>query len=324
MKRILTLILILVISVEAGAAAGSIEERLAQMLSHHPKADRNGDGTLAEDEAMRFVFELADGRKNRGPAGGFPLMLDAFEKQSFRGFGYRLMPPIELESGKRYPLVVSLHGGGGIGDDNVSQLRWWNGLMSSEEWRRSYPAFVVAPQALPGATWGERTEIRGIKDVYIKDMIPVVFDLIESLRKDFPIDGSRIYVLGSSMGGGGTWSILRARPDFFAAAIPVCAGRPPGDVANLTRIPIWTFHGSADQVVPVENSRRVFERLKSAGGLIKYTELRGVRHNSWIQAFAYEGDDPDRGFVTTVSNDRVDRTSHVWEWLFRQRRGDGP
>ena len=292
------------------------------MLGHHPQADGNVDGRLTEVEAMRYLFELAEGRKNRGPAGGFPRMLDAFEQRSFQGIGYRLMQPIKLEPGEQYPLVVSLHGGGGIGDDNVSQLRWWNGVMSNKEWRRTYPAFVVAPQALPGSTWGERTEVRGIKNIYIKNMIPVVLDLIESLREELPIDGSRIYALGSSMGGSGTWNILRARPGLFAAAIPVCPGRPPDDVTNLTQVPVWTFHGSADQVVSVENSRGIFERLKAAGGSIKYTELRGVRHNSWVQAFTYEGDDPDRGFVTTVSNDRVDRTSRVWEWLFRQRRGD--
>ena len=319
-----SLVLVLVATVAASAATGSVEARLAQMFSHHPEADANGDGRLTEAEAMGYVVELAEARKNRGPAGGFPEMLDAFEQRSFRGFGYRLMPPLELDSGKRYPLVVSLHGGGGIGDDNVSQLRWWNGVMSRAGWRRSYPAFVVAPQAIPGANWGERTEVRGIKNIYIKNMIPVVFDLIESLRTEYPIDESRVYVLGSSMGGSGTWNILRARPEFFAAAIPVCPGRPPDDVTNLTRVPVWTFHGSADQLVPVENSRRVFERLKAAGGSIKYTELRGIRHNSWIQAFAYKGDDPDRGFVTAVSNDRVDRTSQVWEWLFRQRRDDRP
>ena len=53
---------------------------------------------------------------------------------------------------------------------------------------------------------------------------------------------------------------------------------------------------------------------------MKYTELRGVQHNSWVQAFRYQGDDVQQGYVTRYSSDRCDRSQDLWQWLFRQRK----
>ena len=304
------------------ASDPSVSDRLARMQEHHPAADANGDGSLSEQEAMDYVVRVSGRRFNRGPADRSPEMLDAYHERSLEGTKYRIMQPLDPDQGSRYPLIVSLHGGGGVGDDNVSQLRWWNSLMAKESWRRAHPSFVVVPQAVSGGTWGERSQVGDLQHIYIKNMIPVVFDLIEALVEELPIDSSRIYVLGSSMGGSGTWNFLQARPGFFAAAIPVCAGRPPDDITGLAQTPVWAFHGADDPTAPVENSRRMFERIKAVGGSIKYTELRGVKHNSWIQAFTYRGDDAARGFVTKSSGKNVDRSSDVWKWLFRQSRRD--
>ncbi len=315
--------ILVVIAISLGLASpASVSDRLAEMHQNHPKADANGDGRLTEREAMDYVVRVTGRRINRGPVGNSPELLEAFTERVHQGTRYRLLQPLAIEPGKRYPLILSLHGGGGPGDDNLSQLRWWNVLMAKDEWRRAHPSFVLAPQAAPAGSWGERSEVGNLKNLYIKNMIPIAFELIDSLLRELPVDASRIYVLGASGGGTGTWNFVRARPAFFAAAIPVCAGNPPQDAAGLTGTPIWAFHGADDQLAPVENSRRMFEQVGAAGGAIKYTEMRGVKHNSWIQAFTYQGDDSERGFVTNFSGEDIDPTSRVWDWLFRQRRGN--
>jgi hypothetical protein len=48
-------------------------------------------------------------------------------------------------------------------------------------------------------------------------------------------------------------------------------------------------------------------------------ELKNVGHNAERYAFAYEGDDADKGFVTHYSSEKCDKTPNVWDWLFRQR-----
>ena len=47
------------------------------------------------------------------------------------------------------------------------------------------------------------------------------FALIDKVVEENSIDLSRIYIVGHSMGGFGTWNALWNRPDFFAAAIPI-------------------------------------------------------------------------------------------------------
>jgi predicted peptidase len=74
-----------------------------------------------------------------------------YEARTFEGVPYRLLQPIDLAQNpdKKYPLILSLHGAGGKGKDNVKNLRNWNGYLADESLRRKHPCFVVAPQS-PG------------------------------------------------------------------------------------------------------------------------------------------------------------------------------
>jgi predicted peptidase len=304
-------------------ARAEVADQLARMLAAHPEADRNGDGTLTEEEAGRYVLRfIQKKRPNRGTGIGDRSLIDEYEARVYESMPYRLLEPLSIEPDRRYPLILSLHGSGGVGDDNVSNLRFWNGVMARRSWRETYPAFVLVPQRRPGGIWGPKPDDERARDLYLRNDLTTAFELIDEIRREFPIDDSRIYVLGSSGGGIGSWNALRARPNLFAAAIPVCGRWPaePDDLANLAEIPIWCFHGDEDPLVDVEFSRRAFADLTSAGGLMKYTELRGVQHNAWIRAFRYQGDDASRGDVTRRSSDRCDLTPDVWQWLFRQQK----
>ena len=303
------------------AAGADVESELQRMLASHPAADANNDGTLTEHEAADYVFITRQrSRMNRGPGIRDRALLDAYEARSHGAMPYRLMKPLRIDPGERYPLIVSLHGSGGVGDDNLSNLRFWNGVMARPEWRRKHPSFVFVPQRRPGGIWGPKPDVPGTEDLFVRDDLTQAFEIIESLQQEFPIDADRIYALGSSGGGAGTWNIISARPDMFAAAIPVCGRFDPAYAPRLAHLPIWAFHGDADPLVSVEFSRSAFAALREAGGNIKYTELRGVEHSSWIQAFTYVGDDESKGYLTRHGNEKADPTADVWEWLFGRRK----
>lgn len=317
------LLLATILLLGAGSAIhADVAAELNHMLEKFPAADKNQDGVLSEQEALDFtVARVWKRRINGGQGMGDRRLADAYESRSHGPMPYRLLKPVETVPGKRYPLIVSLHGAGGVGDDNLSNLRHWNGRMARPGWRKDHPCYVLVPQAIPGANWGPKPDMPALKDVYVKNILPPVFEVIEQLREEFPIDGRRIYALGASMGGSGTWNILAARPDLFAAAIPVCAGAFPVEHAEkLAAIPLWIFHGHSDRTVSVERSRDAFAALKQVNANVKYTEMLGIGHSAWIQAFNYEGDDEIRGFTTSFSGDRCDRTSKVWDWLFGQHR----
>lgn len=50
-------------------------------------------------------------------------------------FKYRMLQPASLEPGKKYPLVVFLHGAGERGSDNQAQLLYLPELMAQPEQR---------------------------------------------------------------------------------------------------------------------------------------------------------------------------------------------
>ena len=89
------------------------------------------------------------------------------------------------------------------------------------------------------------------------------------------------------MGGMGTFEAVYRAPGLFAAAAPICGG---GDVARydkrVRKVPFWVFHGDADAVVGVKQSRDMVAKLKTLRNKVKYTEYPGVNHNSWDNAFA--------------------------------------
>lgn len=116
-----------------------------------------------------------------------------------------------------------------------------------------------------------------------------VMEMLDNLQKVFSIDPDRRYVTGLSMGGYGSFDLCRHRPDWAAAAAPVCGGADPEDAAKMAHVPFWVFHGGSDPAVPVELSRDMVAALKAAGAEPKYTEYPGVGHDSWKLAYKEPG-----------------------------------
>lgn len=236
-----------------------------------------------------------------------------YEDSSGNRLLYGLYKPDGYGPGKRYPLVVYLHGSGGRGDDNRKQLMggnaWAAGLFSGRELQQDHPSFVLAPQTNSTGGWGgmirpdrdswDRTKT-GVKFAPepANEPIDLLVGLIDSLSEEFSLDRRRFYVTGQSMGGYGTWGIVTRYPDLFAAAAPICGGGDP-DAVERIQAAVWTFHGDADRTVPVQQSRMMIEALEAAGKKPRYTEVPGVGHNSWEKAYS----DPE-----------------LVEWMFAQRR----
>jgi poly(3-hydroxybutyrate) depolymerase len=114
----------------------------------------------------------------------------------------------------------------------------------------------------------------------------LTLEMLAGLKKEFSLDDKRLYVTGLSMGGYGTWDVIARHPKLFAAAAPVCGGGDEATATIIKDIPIWCFHGGADNVVKPERSRNMIAAIKAAGGNPKYTEYPGVGHDSWNKAYS--------------------------------------
>lgn len=206
---------------------------------------------------------------------------------------YRFLTPDNPPAGQSFPLVLFLHGAGERGDDNVSQLRHGVRRFALPESRAAHPAFVLVPQCPAGegrnaGYWlGRHPKARSNGDDADADgdLLAMLLDLMTATINEYRVDPHRIYITGISMGGFATWALMAMKPDLFAAAVPVCGGGDPGWARRIKDIPVWAFHGSKDDVVPVDYTRRMIAASRVAGGEPKYTEYAGVGHDSWTPAY---------------------------------------
>ena len=216
---------------------------------------------------------------------------EKFEARAYKSdwtMPYRLFRP---NAAGRLPLVVYLHGGGGLGTDNEKQIGLGN-IFGTRVWalpenQKEFPCYVVVPQTdrgwvrygPPAAPDSESPVIPGLGDG-----ARVAFELIDALAREFPIDKQRIYVTGQSLGGAGAWHMIAQRHRLFAAAV-ICCGGASLDSAAAVSTPLWNFHGDADDTVPVKISRDRIAALRKAGGHPLSTEYAGVGHNVWQWAY---------------------------------------
>jgi predicted peptidase len=255
---------------------------------------------------MFFAFALAVSLE----IGAMPAE-KAYEEQSVKytgseykneEFKYRLLKPEKIEPGKKYPLVLFLHGAGERGTDNVKQLLYFPAIIAKPEMREKYPCFVIAPQCRSDKRWVEVDWSAKEPSPMIEpsDQMKVVLQILDKVANENPVDRDRVYLTGLSMGGYGSWDLAMRMPERFAAVAPICGGGDEQSASKLAGVPVWAFHGDDDQAVPVDRSRRMIAAIEKAGGHPKYSELKGVGHNSWTPAY----EDP-KGLIP---------------WMFEQKR----
>ena len=236
------------------------------------------------------------------PAGFEERTVSVPEAGQLVAFKYRLLRPAAVEPGRKLPLVLFLHGAGERGSDNERQLKYLPTWLAEEENRRRHPCFVLAPQCRTDHKWVEvdwsgKTSVPQQPEMTV-DMAAAVAALDAVLQAE-PVDPARVYLTGLSMGGYGSWDLAARMPERFAAVIPICGGGDEATAPQLQAVPIWCFHGAADEVVPVTRSRTMVEAVRAAGGRVQYTEYAGVGHDSWTPAY---------------------REPATLDWLFDQRR----
>ncbi len=230
--------------------------------------------------------------------------VDLYEPHVDGEMSYRLMKPMGFDSNKRYPVIVSLHGGGGRGADNRKQLRDWNKILADKQRRSDHPCYVLAPQTT--RLWNA-SDLKNIKRV------------IAALPS---VDMDRIYILGHSMGGHGTYILIQIDSSYFAAAAPSAGSglHKTGefiDASLIKDVPIWSFHGDKDKVCPIERDQKLFAEMKKSGGNMKFTTWAGDGHG--VAKKMITGSDNG---TTQLSSDRCDGETGFMKWLFAQKRSD--
>lgn len=204
---------------------------------------------------------------------------------------YRLLCPQEMRGGEKYPLVLFLHGAGERGNDNEKQLIHAGQMFLNPVNREKYPAFVIVPQCPETGYWAYMKRPTSFVPAEMPLEVPIspIFTTLKELLDTYlampQVDKDRIYIMGLSMGGMGTFEMAIRFPEIFAAAIPICGTVNPERLKTAKSIKFRIFHGDADNVVTPEGSRMAYKALKAAGADVDYVEFPGCGHNSWNPAF---------------------------------------
>lgn len=202
--------------------------------------------------------------------------------------GYRKCVITNENSTEAPILVVYLHGGSSKGNDNEKQLLE-PGTDSIARYLETHGinAIFLIPQCPTDKSWG------GPMNTMLKAMI-------DRYASKGVADANRIYIFGGSMGGTGTWGMLSAYPNFFAAAMPVAANPSKTVVENVATTPAYTVMGTADAIMKVETAASFVEELKALDDDVRMDVEKGWTHETTcIQSY----------------------TTTRLEWVFSHRRG---
>lgn len=194
---------------------------------------------------------------------------------------YLLFTPREYGTQSSWPLLLFLHGSGECGDN--LELVKQHGPPKLIAAGKDFPFIVVSPQ-LPTDKWWEPIEL---------------LTLIDKICSMYPVDSSRIYVTGISLGGFGTWALAAYASQRLAAIVPICGGGETLWAERIKDLPVWAFHGAHDTIVPLERSQAMIEALEKVGGTPKLTIYPEAGHDSWTVTY----DNPA-----------------LYEWLMAQKR----
>lgn len=185
------------------------------------------------------------------------------------GYNFLLYLPEDYEPGGHpLPLVLFLHGASLCGN-NIDRVRRY-GVIDAVEKGRIIPTYIVAPQN-PGGAWNPKK----------------LKNILEWVEQNYPVDTTRVYVLGMSLGGYGTLDFVGTYPEKVAAAMALCGGTSLRDVSGLGEVPLWIMHGTADRAVSIQQSKQIVKKLQDMGRdkLLRYDWVQGGNHGILARLF---------------------------------------
>ena len=194
---------------------------------------------------------------------------------------YRMYVPTSYNGSKAFPLIVALHGLGGTED---SFFDGYNKVLPPLAESHGYIVAAPLGYRVDGSYgWGlgnppPDPNTRRTQELSEQDVMQV----LQRVRQQYKIDESRIYLMGHSMGGIGTWKIAPKYPDVWAAIAPISGSGAPDTLEKIRSVPEIIVHGDADPTVNVSGSRTMVAKLKELGVEHKYIEVPGGLHSDVV------------------------------------------
>lgn len=204
-------------------------------------------------------------------------------KEADKDMEYALFVPSGYDKEKKSPLIIALHGLGG----NPQQFMRTRGLTEQAE-KRGY--IVAAPMGYNERGWygapglglkGAKGDPENLRELSEKD----VMNVLAIMKKEYTVDPDRVYLMGHSMGGGGTMHIGIKHADEWAALGPIAPaifGHKPAELEKIKGLPIVMVQGAKDPLVRPETVRPWADQMKKLEMTYEYIEIADGDHGSVV------------------------------------------
>ncbi len=259
------------------------QEALKEVTASRTEAIKSGEiSVIAEQESVQ------------AKDGGYlanPKVVDCFAEMAYKytdgrydneTIKFRFRSPDKVEPGKKYPLVVWMHGTGESGNDNKRQLSHMQSTMEFLAGPHKLDFYILATQC-PGDNnqWTTSISKEGKGDA----PLTILQEILDRILQNYPIDKDRIGLVGICSGGFGAWPLLEAKPDFFSAATVFSSAVPDLDFwdERYKKTSLWAFNNTDDKSIPVEPMRQAVAKMRNVGSFAYLTERTGG-HDSWARA----------------------------------------
>nr|WP_288825421.1 prolyl oligopeptidase family serine peptidase [uncultured Clostridium sp.] len=268
---------------------------------------------------------------------------DDFEKGTFTGSnGIELPYWLYMPAGtSKVPLMLWEHGGGEVLATSFEGANILNNRGAVSWIEDGYQTAVLSFQFPENYSFGISDKPDQLK--MMQDYNVVIYEFIQDLINKGKIDSRRVYISGASSGGGAVLRFVMQYPDFFAAALPICAKdtlipisqtyglaykfngslalndqdyqkcyRDISDLMshyNITGVPIWFVQAENDPVCTSYTSKILYEVLKDQGAKNNKITMYGDEEMKQAGQMIYHS-----SWVPAF------RSREIMDWVYSQKK----
>lgn len=214
---------------------------------------------------------------------------DVYKAYNYDGLAFRLHFPKtyvpNANDGKKYPLLIFLHGKGEIATpplyqypnnyDNEFQLLQGPFEFDQAIQNGTFDGYVLAPQ---------------VTDLFFEGDFDRIIQVVDYMILNNKVDPFHIVVNGLSGGGTACWDMLKYYPLYMSSAIPISAPTTFVDWNNVGLYfynkrftPIWCSQGGLDTNPSPADTKRVADTMAKYGANFKETIYPNADHWTWYQ-----------------------------------------
>lgn len=197
-----------------------------------------------------------------------------------------------------YPIIIFLGGNGEVAtaEKPVNMIR--NG---------SLPEYIHKGNNVPMMVMSVQHTVQNWNTSLIDEAI-------EHARKTYPVNTSKIYMVGISGGGFGCWNYAVSHPEKLAAIVPISGGGNTSKACLLKSMDVWAFHNQVDNIVASSNSVNMINAIKKCPSEkeVKLLLFPDTGHDCWRRVF-------DKNHANWTKSPAVEKVD-VYTWLLSKSR----